>query len=240
MILLRSLLQKAVDRDVLGAVPKFPERLTVAPLMLELNAEEEHKFLDAFDDHGAFFVHYHDPKFRNSMTPENLDVLFSWFRASKPFFILALHTGLRKSDLINLQWSAVDLKEKHIKLSTSKTSAPVCIPLSPTAVAALQERRGRKMSSATWVFTQQDGTRFSESTFRDHFVTASCPLSHEGSRPHDMRHTAACKLASAGVSLFVISKILSHSSSQITEKVYARAQRLAPGVVDAIVSGMER
>jgi integrase len=45
-------------------------------------------------------------------------------------------------------------------------------------------------------------------------------------RFHDPRHTAACTLASAGVSLQVIPKILGHTSSKMTER-YVRVNAAA-------------
>lgn len=45
-------------------------------------------------------------------------------------------------------------------------------------------------------------------------------------RFHDLRHTAACTLASAGVSLQVIQKILGHTSPKMTER-YVRVNDAA-------------
>ena len=37
------------------------------------------------------------------------------FRALKSVFVVALETGLRKSDLLNLQWEQVDLANGFIR-----------------------------------------------------------------------------------------------------------------------------
>ena len=44
----------------------------------------------------------------------------------------------------------------------------------------------------------------------------------EGVTPHVLRHTAATRMAMAGVSLFEIAKMLGHTSSIVTERVYAK------------------
>lgn len=237
LILLRSILSKAVQREALAAVPAFPDRLKVLPVMNELSGEEEAAFLGAFDDEPGFLRYYADPKFRGSFTPQHLAVLYSWFRASKPLFVVALHTGLRRGDLLNLQWSCVDLKAKQIRLATGKTSLAVTIPLSPSAFAALQECRSRKMASTVWVFTQQDGNRMSLTTLRRHFELAkSLAGISRRFRVHDLRHTAGSKMSSAGVSLQIISKVLGHSTARMSER-YARPDEAA---VAGITSAMER
>ena len=153
-----------------------------------------------------------------------------------PLLRWRLHTGLRRSDLLNLQWSAVDLKNRQVRLVTSKTATPVVIPLSATAVTALQECRSRKMASAAWVFTQQEGNRYSLSTLTRHFKMAKKLAGiTRRFRSHDCRHTAASKLASA-VSLQVIANVLGHSSTKMAER-YARPDGAA---IAAVAAAMER
>lgn len=237
LILLKSILNKAHEHGALSAVPAFPERLKAATPMLELTADEERAFLGAFDDRDTFVDHYKQAKFRNSMTSDHTAVLYSWFRASKPVFVLGLTTGLRRGDLLNLRWSDVHLQEKYIRVEASKTLTPVIIPLSASAIAALQECRGKKMASTTWVFTQQDGDRYSLSTLRRHFRLAKKLAGIDRRfRFHDLRHTAGSKLASAGVSLQIISKILGHSTARMSER-YARPDDAA---VRAVAAAMDR
>jgi integrase len=241
---LQSILSKAKRRGALKFVPDFPSKeegtKLIAPLpMLEMNADEERAFLRAFDDRDAFIARYTcskrhkrdgsrpvEPHF-HQFAGASLDIAYASFRASRPIFSLALATGLRRGDLLSLKWSSVDINQKLLRLTTSKTTTPVTVPLSRLAIEALQECRSRKLASSTWVFVQADGSQFSLSTLKRHFVTAKelAGITRRF-RFHDCRHTFASKCASGNISLQKISKMLGHS----TERMSARYSR--PDAVD--------
>jgi integrase len=113
----------------------------------------------------------------------------------------------------------------------------VFIPLSQTAIAALVECRDRAIASTRWVFVQNDGSRFSLTTLRRHFAVAKelAGITRRF-RLHDLRHTSACKMASAGLPLQVIAKVLGHTSTRMSEW-YARPDDAA---VRQIAAAMER
>jgi hypothetical protein len=78
-----------------------------------------------------------------------------------------------------------------------------------------------------YVFVNHDGTRVGDITLRRAFLRAKRIAGvTRRFRFHDLRHTAACTLASAGVSLQVIQKILGHTSSRMTER-YVRVNDAA-------------
>jgi site-specific recombinase XerD len=78
-----------------------------------------------------------------------------------------------------------------------------------------------------YVFANHDGTRLADITLRRAFLRAKRIAGiTRRFRYHDLRHTAACTLASAGVSLQVIQKILGHTSSKMTER-YVRVNDAA-------------
>jgi len=108
----------------------------------------------------------------STVSDEQARVYFAWFRASRPIFTVALETGLRLSDLLSLKWSNVDLKAGFITIVQKKTSKPVFIPISTACRQAFGELNARTLRSPLWCFTQQDGSRYSEQTFRKHFATA--------------------------------------------------------------------
>jgi integrase len=78
-----------------------------------------------------------------------------------------------------------------------------------------------------YVFVNHDGTRVADISLRRAFLRAKrIAAITRRFRFHDLRHTAACTLASAGVSLQVIQKILGHTSSKMTER-YVRVNDAA-------------
>src|SRR5450759_5370155 len=89
----------------------------------------------------------------------------------------------------------------------------------PSYLAPLFSRhaQARSITMAT-----RDGDRYSRTTFKRHFVLAKKLVNIERRfRPHDMRHTAACKMVDFGIHMTVISAALGHSNTTITERVYA-------------------
>ncbi len=56
-------------------------------------------------------------------------------------------------------------------------------------------------------------------------------------RPHDLRHTAACLLLESGAELFDVSKLLGHSSITITADLYGH---LTQGIRRKLAGHMEK
>jgi integrase len=234
----KALLRHAVKRRVIAASPltekiKFEEVLLPE---LELNDAERVAFLGAFDDEAAFRAdigarrreahvvtseHFKAPRrFGFGLNPASdaSHYLFQRYRSLKPAFVLALETGLRKSDVLNLRWSQVDLAAGFIRLTMKKTKKWAVVPISQLCREALDECRRRPVVSE-FVFVTEDGRQVADITLRRAFLRAKriAKLTRRF-RFHDLRHSAACSLASMGVSLQVIQKILGHTSIKMTER----------------------
>lgn len=243
---LRALLNHAVKRHLIAASP-LTEKLKFEDVELpelELSDAERVAFLGAFNDEPAFradvakrrreahvvtSAHFNAPReFGFGPNPEG-DVVGTWFerfRSLKAIFVVALETGLRKSDLLNLQWGQVNLGDGSIRVRMKKTKKWAVAPISQLCRAALDECRGRSVVSR-YVFVTDDGTRVPEISVRRAFLRAKRIAGiTRRFRFHDLRHSAACALASAGVSLQVIQKILGHTSIKMTER-YVRVDDAA-------------
>ena len=129
-----------MKRHIIPASP-LTEKITFedVPLPeLELSDEERVAFLAAFDDERGFRAdvatrrreaqiveseHFSTPRrfgFGPNPESETTRQRFAAFRSLKPVFVVALDTGLRKSDLLNLQWEQVDLANGFIRLLMKK------------------------------------------------------------------------------------------------------------------------
>lgn len=107
-----------------------------------------------------------------------------------------------------------------------KTRKWAVVPISGLCRQALEECRTRRAVSR-YIFVNHDGSRVADITLRRAFLRAKRLAGiTRRFRFHDLRHTAACTLASAGVSLQVIQKILGHTSSKMTER-YVRVNDVA-------------
>jgi len=239
---LKMLLRQAVERDVIAEypvkkrIPNEPEN----PLRLELNSAERRAFFTAFEDEAAFRAFLGS---RRSLGPVREALGFSAprrfggglrgdgdaahryflrFSDLKDFFLVAVETGIRlKSDLRPLAWRDVDLEQGIIRIVMKKTHREALIPISATCREALN-RRTAICGEGEHVFVNEDGMLLCETRIRRTFALAKELAGIKRRfRPHDLRHTFACRLASAGVSLQIIAKSLGHTTTQMAER-YAR------------------
>lgn len=243
--LIRKILKHAWRRRVLSDYP-LREKLPLLPepvVQNELSADERDAFLSAFDKLAGFREHFtmtalarrgerkHQPPNAQS---DFVTYAFERLQWSKPLFVLALYTGLRRSDLRLLKWTSVDLTAGVIRLVMRKTKRPVLLPIVPKVRAALDACRKRTVMSE-YVLLTPEGKPYSESTIKRYFKTAKAIAGiTRRFRFHDQRHTFASTLASKGINSFTLRDLLGHTSTRTTER-YARPSVEA---LDAVVRAL--
>lgn len=155
------------------------------------------------------------------------------------FIQLALNTGMRRGELLGLEWRRVDLHHGglvHLEGRHTKAGRRRSIPLNREAHAALLSRlrfRATHCPDTPWVFCTVDGTRLR--SLKRSFATACRQAGIEDFHIHDLRHTCAAWLVTAGVPLPEVRDLLGHSTVQMTER-YAH---LAPENVRLAVTRLE-
>jgi len=140
--------------------------------------------------------------------------------------------------LLNLEWSRLNLTERLIFLEGrhTKTGKRRTIPLNADAYQAILGRarfRARHCPASPWVFAHSDGKRVQD--VQRGFGSACDRAGIEDFRVHDLRHTCAAWLVTAGVPLAEVRDLLGHASIVMTER-YAH---LAPERVRAAVTRLE-
>lgn len=154
-------------------------------------------------------------------------------------FRLCLFIGARSGNVMAMRWADLDLSRStwNIPGSRHKNARPVMLGLSAQAVEVLERRKAR--AAAEWVFPAATTsghvttTRRSWGEVRAAFAKA-LDLPSSDLRIHDLRHTLASWLVSAGTSLAMVGKALGHASLQST----ARYAHLAPASVHEAVAGV--
>jgi integrase len=230
--LVRKILKHAWRRRILTDYP-LREKLPLLPepiVQNELTIDEREAFLGSFDDAPGFRAHFiatalasrterkHQPPNAQS---DYVTYAFERHQWSKPLFVLALYTGLRRSDLRLLKWESVDLQAGVIRLIMRKTKRPVLLPIVPRVRAALDACRKRTVMSE-YVLLTPEGKPYSESTIKRYFKIAKTIAGiTRRFRFHDQRHTFASTLASKGINSFTLRDLLGHTSTRTTER-YAR------------------
>lgn len=139
-------------------------------------------------------------------------------KTAHPSAILAIRlltlTGMRRSEVLNLRWKAVDFERSCLLLEDSKTGRKR-VPLAPPALQLLAEADqsasnpyvcwGRR-KNARLVGLQKVWERIREDA------------GIEDVRLHDLRHTFASFGAMEGIGLFLIGKVLGHKQASTTER----------------------
>jgi integrase len=154
------------------------------------------------------------------------------------FIRLALHTGCRKRELLGLEWKRIDLEGCLFRLEAehTKTARRRSIPLNAVARDVIANRlrfQAQYCPTSPWVFAHKDGRRIKD--VKRAFTSACRHAGITDLRIHDLRHTCAAWLVSAGIPLTEVRDLLGHSTVNMTEQ-YAH---LAPVNVRAAVTVLE-
>ena len=136
----------------------------------------------------------------------------------RPAIVLAVETGLRKEELFSLAVAAIDLPRREVVLDRTKSGAPRRVPLSDGAIGAIRGVLATpdRPANATHLFTRADGTRYGD--FKKGFAAACRRAGIANIRWHDLRHTFASWFVQANGDLYHLSRILGHSSVQMTAR----------------------
>lgn len=159
-----------------------------------------------------------------------------WFR---DFVGLALLTGARKSNILEMRWDELDLESDcswTIPAAKFKGGRDMRVPLLPQAVEILRDRRGE--ADGGFVFQYRShactNTQLKE-------VCASAGIT--GLTIHDLRRTVGSQMAIAGVSLPTIAAVLGHAdvkTTQIYAIIAADAARKGLESIQGIMAGKPR
>lgn len=166
------------------------------------------------------------------LTREESDALLeapersTWIgRRDHALLLLAIHTGLRVSEIVNAKCGDVTLAPSAQIRCTGKgrkeRSTPLAKDTSSVLKGWINERKGRPQDP---LFTSARGTALSVDAVQrlvtKHTATAACRCrSIDGKRvsPHTLRHSCAMNLLHSGVDTSVIALWLGHEQIQSTQ-----------------------
>jgi integrase len=131
---------------------------------------------------------------------------------------LLLLTGARRGELLAAHWADIDFDARiwTKPAATTKQKTTHRVPLSDAAVMLLADMRERAALDAEYLFPARGGGH------RPHINDAWIKLREAAGIPdvhlHDLRHTYASVLASAGQSLPIIGALLGHTTPVTTHR----------------------
>lgn len=155
-----------------------------------------------------------------------------------PALRLAAMTGMRRGEVLGLQWGDVALATGQVVVrhtlisvaynvmaSTPKTHRPRLVELDSETLQCLQGHHARAagvgcVDATDLVFTDAAGARLHPDLFTQRFDRLVARSSLPRIRLHDLRHTHATLGLAAGVPVRVMSERLGHASPEFTMKQY--------------------
>ncbi|ACZ62560.1 tyrosine-type recombinase/integrase [Dehalococcoides mccartyi] len=205
----------------------------------------------------------------HTIAPEDMSVLFE--EAAKmeknsglPYeliFMTALHTGMRRGEILALRWSDIDLAKSKIYVRCSlqclkngeiiirepKTpGSRRLVSMTPSLLEKLIIHKesssanmilqGKTLQGDSLVFAHFDGTPINPNTVSPAFAKIA-KRAGLNLRLHDLRHSHATLMLTAGVHPKIVSERLGHSTVAFTLDTYSH---VIPGLQDAAAKTFEK
>lgn len=152
---------------------------------------------------------------------------YAWVHS---LYLVALNTGLRWGEILGLDWSAVDLPYKNIRIdqvfdekigrlrANTKSGRIRYVGINDTLHEVFSSM---KQKSSDLVFPNQAGKPIDRRTFRPRHFLKDMEESGVPRIPfHGLRHTFATQFMENGGNIFDLQKLLGHSTLSMTD-VYA-------------------
>ena len=140
----------------------------------------------------------------------------------RSILIVALNSGCRLGEILNLKWDQVNLKARALRVERTKNNKIRMIPIN-TALFDEFSRLKSTQGVSEYVFLNPK-TQKPYGSIKTAFRAACRRAGIKGLRLHDARHTFASRLISNGIDLITIKDLLGHGSVRITEK-YAHSNQ---------------
>lgn len=149
----------------------------------------------------------------------------------RPIVLLALNTGLRRSELFHLCWEDLDLTAKWVCVDgeTAKNGQTRRVPLNTEAIAILQAWRKQASDTETRVFPGVGGKRLKRVDRAWRGLRKRAGLREF--RFHDLRHHFASRLVQSGIDLNTVRELLGHAHiTMVLRYAHLSPDRLAAAV----------
>ncbi len=148
-----------------------------------------------------------------------------------PLVVLALSTGARHGELINLRWEQVDFTRQAIVLHDTKNKERRVLPLAHHALEVMEGwHRARDPKNPLVFPSERIPTQPVQS--RPAWMEALGKAKVKDFRFHDLRHSAASYLAMNGASTNEIAEVLGHKTLAMVKRYAHLSEVHTAGVVE--------
>jgi integrase len=131
----------------------------------------------------------------------------------RPIVVCALNTGLRRDEILGLTWDQVDLRQRMIRVTKTKSGKARAIPINDPLLDELR-RLPRRLGVAYVFVNLETGTRYVD--IKKAFTAAVVRAGLSDFRLHDCRHTFATYIQAGLGDLRVTQTLLGHADVRMT------------------------
>jgi len=173
----------------------------------------------------------------------------AWWRAvheedddTRDFLLIALFTGMRRSEITGLKWEYLDLVDGIFHLPKTKNGDPLDLPMSPFILELIKARR-EIVGQTEWVFPGNSASgHIVESKFILRRVVAASGVKFT---LHDLRRTFITIAESLDIPAYALKRLLNHrADSDVTggyiiinaERLRAPVERVAAKILELVVN----
>lgn len=149
----------------------------------------------------------------------------------KDYILISLYSGQRRSSILSLRWSQVDLVNGFIYLPDTKNGEPMQVPMTNQLRELFKKINYSKNSDWVLPSVRSKSGHLEDPKRPWHELLRRAGI--KNLRLHDLRRTMGSYQAISGASLHIIGKSLGHKSASATQ-VYARL------TVDPVRNAMQK
>lgn len=144
-----------------------------------------------------------------------------WVHCDEPgvdTVLILLYTGMRVGEMLALQKTDVNIRQRFIRITKSKTVSGIrVIPIHPRILPLIIARMD---SPGTTLLSDTNGNPYDYSRYCQLWGNVMHSIKANGHTTHDCRHTVATLLDNAGANETAKRRILGHAGGDVTERVY--------------------
>jgi integrase len=133
--------------------------------------------------------------------------------------LFALNTGMRRGEILNLTWKAVDLPRRTITVMESKNGEKRTIPMNDAVFTLLKEKGKVRLIGCDWVFhSPLSKSKLFNQALERAFSKCVKKAGIEDLHFHDLRHSFGTRLSQKGMDALIIKALMGHKTLMMTSR----------------------
>lgn len=211
-------LSKVKGMSLQKGAKSYTVNFELGTLRTIFNLAIKQRYLEANPIKEVGFLKVTDSKQRRFLTETECERLLvtcepEWY----PIFFTLLYTGMRKGELVNLEWTDLDFSRQIMKIQRKTFWIPKTgereIPMSSEVIAVLNKLPRR----SNFVFTDKHGDPYEMNRLRLELIRIAKKAGIQAlTQVHALRHTFASRLLMRGVDLPSVQKLMGHAKIETT------------------------